>query len=50
MKQKERLKERPCAHCGVTFRPTRRWQKFCQGTCRWAAWDEAHPRQGVATS
>lgn len=28
---------RPCGHCGRTFRPSRRDQKWCSPRCRWAS-------------
>jgi hypothetical protein len=28
---------RRCRHCGTTFRPKRRDQKWCGERCRWAA-------------
>lgn len=33
-----------CRQCGETFIQRRKWQKFCSQACRWANWDERHPR------
>lgn len=38
---------RKCVYCGKSFVPKRPWQKYCQGTCRWEAWDQANPRVKV---
>ena len=29
MTARQDLPERPCAWCGETFKPTRKWQKYC---------------------
>ncbi len=33
-----------CERCGKDFTPRTYWQRFCSGECRWATWDEQHPR------
>jgi hypothetical protein len=37
----------PCEHCGKTFFPERRWQRFCSTPCRVQAWNKRHPRQSI---
>lgn len=34
LQMKRILPEQNCQHCGKTFRPIRRWQKFCDADCR----------------
>ncbi len=38
-----------CDLCGQQFNKTRSWNRFCSRSCRFKAWDKAHPRikQGV---
>ena len=34
-----------CEWCGVSFNPIKEKQRYCSDSCRFAAWDKAHPRQ-----
>lgn len=47
----ENLKARNCLECGESFKPGKRWQKFCSDYCRRINWKRMHSpsRSGSAT-
>jgi hypothetical protein len=39
----ECVRTHSCGHCGQTFEPVRRWQRFCRPSCRFAHRRRAAP-------
>jgi hypothetical protein len=42
--KKQKFSERSCYYdqCKAVFIPSRKWQKFCNGHCRFHAWKKNH--------
>lgn len=33
-----------CKFCGKEIKLKRKWQKYCNGVCRWKDWSKNNPR------
>lgn len=44
MRTKPSFEPKNCSHCQASFTPTRKWQRFCSGKCRWGQWGKNNQR------